>query len=301
MEGALGERLRREFGLSIDGPVAMAPLVRTEAGRDALERLWTGYIDIARAFELPFLATTPTRRANQERMAQAGMDDGLLSENVQFLKSICRKTNYEQMMYVGALMGCRGDAYSSHGALSAEDARKFHTYAARIFARAGVDFLYAGIMPALCEAIGMAQAMSDSGVEYIISFMIRGDGCLLDGTSIDRAIEQIDRAAQRPPVCYMVNCVHPRVLFSALAQPFNRTVRVRKRFRGIQANASALPPEALDHSARLHGSDPEALAEEMVRLADVADIAIYGGCCGTDHTHMRAIAQRIGKAKCPAL
>ena len=33
MEGALGERLKREYGLKIDGTVAMANLIYDEVGR----------------------------------------------------------------------------------------------------------------------------------------------------------------------------------------------------------------------------------------------------------------------------
>lgn len=53
-----------------------------------------------------------------------------------------------------------------------------------MFLEAKVDFLYAGIMPALVEAIGMARAMENTGLPYIISFMIRSDGKLIDGTTI---------------------------------------------------------------------------------------------------------------------
>ena len=40
MEGALGERLKREYGFVIDGPAAMAGLVRSAAGRDSSFRRW---------------------------------------------------------------------------------------------------------------------------------------------------------------------------------------------------------------------------------------------------------------------
>lgn len=40
MEGALGERLKREFDLDISGTVAMADLVYQQKGRLALETLW---------------------------------------------------------------------------------------------------------------------------------------------------------------------------------------------------------------------------------------------------------------------
>ena len=57
MEGALGERLKAEYGLAIDGPVAMASLVRQEAGRRALAALWREYLAMAQQAGLPFLAT----------------------------------------------------------------------------------------------------------------------------------------------------------------------------------------------------------------------------------------------------
>lgn len=41
LEGALGERLKREYYLQFDGHVVMAALVYSAAGRAALEALWT--------------------------------------------------------------------------------------------------------------------------------------------------------------------------------------------------------------------------------------------------------------------
>ena len=76
----------------------------------------------------------------------------------------------------------------------------------------------------------MAQAMGDSGLPYIISFMIRGNGRLLDGTTINDAIQSIDASVEVQPACYMTNCVHPAVLYEALSQPFNATEVVRERF-----------------------------------------------------------------------
>ena len=35
----------------------------------------------------------------------------------------------------------------------------------------------------------MALAMSETNIPYIISFMLRKDGCLIDGTPIYKAIE----------------------------------------------------------------------------------------------------------------
>ena len=86
------------------------------------------------------------------------------------------------------------------------------------------------------EATGMARAMSDTGIPYIISFTIQKDGKLIDGHTIDYAIRFIDDNVSRKPVCYMTNCVHPCIVYEALAHNFNQTEVVRTRFIGIQAN-----------------------------------------------------------------
>lgn len=156
-----------------------------------------------------------------------------------------------------------------------------------------MDVLYAGIMPAVSEACGMAQAMSDTGVPYIISFTIQRDGRLIDHTTIHDAIEMIDHLVERKPLCYMTNCVHPDIVYEALSQPWNQSEEVHTRFKGIQANTSSLDYSELDQSDELKSSDPITLAKSMQRLKDVFGFQIFGGCCGTDHRHMEEIAKKI--------
>lgn len=291
MEGALGERLKREFGLHIDGSVGMADLVRNCAGRDALMMLWQNYRAIAREYALPFLATTPTRRANVERMTDAGYDQTLLMENVAFLRAVQGKEQGE--MAIGGLMGCKGDAYTGEGALAREEARAFHHWQAEGFAKAGVDFVMAGILPTLPEAMGMAQAWQDTKLHGVLSFTIRADGRLIDGTFINDAIAEIDDALEDPPVCYMANCVHPDIVRKALMQTENRTERVRRRFLGLQANTSPLPYDALDGAANLYTAEPDTLAQSVRNLRTEYGLKLFGGCCGTDESHLRAIAAVI--------
>ncbi|MBF0576820.1 homocysteine S-methyltransferase family protein [Dysgonomonas sp. GY617] len=291
MEGALGERLKREYNLSFDADVAMANLVYTSEGRQALTHLWDQYIAIAEEHNLPFIATTPTRRANKERITRSKYTEDIISENVSFLKSI--EESSQTTMFIGGLMGCKGDAYQTKDSLSIEEAKGFHSWQANLFKESDVDFLFAAIMPALSEAIGMANALEETHLPYIISFMIREDGCLLDGTSIHNAIEAIDKATKQKPVCYMANCVHPRILYSALEKEYNQTPLVKERFGGIQANTSSLSPEELDNSADLKCSDSIELTNEILKLNDFINLNIVGGCCGTDNTHIEQIAKRI--------
>ena len=288
MEGALGERLKREYGLDISGEIAMAGLVRTQAGRNALAVLWRQYAAVAARYKLPFLATTPTRRANRARMAAVGADASLLAENVVFLKETLRSVGTPA--FAGVLMGCRGDAYTGEGALPTGEAEAFHAWQAQAAREAGADFLMAGIMPTLPEACGMARAMAATGLPYLISFTIEKTGRLVDGTAIADAIAVIDRAAIPAPLFYLANCVHPDNVYAALSQPFNHTNAVRRRFLGVQANTSPRSYAELDGASDLQTAEPETLAAGMARLRHEMGLRVFGGCCGTDLRHMEAIA-----------
>jgi S-methylmethionine-dependent homocysteine/selenocysteine methylase len=293
MEGGLGERLKREYNIQMDNDIALAGHIYDESKRQALAELFEQYFDIAKKYDMPIMVTTPTRRANKERIScSIFKENNVIEDNVRFLKQLKEKTTAK--VYVGGLMGCKGDAYSKDEHLSIESAFEFHLWQTDLFKKANVDFLYAGIMPTLLEAIGMAKAMESTGLPYIISFMIKKDGKLLDGTAINDAIVAIDMSTTRKPLCYMTNCVHPKVLNSALSQEYNDTPIVKERFKGIQANTSQLSPEELDNCADLKTSDSISLAKDMINLYNKFNLKIFGGCCGTDNTHMEEIAKILG-------
>jgi len=291
MEGALSERLKREYRLTLDPHVTMAKLYRSRKNAEALSALWNGYISIARQYGFPFLACTPTRRTNQETVAMAGCGDDVLGGNIAFLRGVQQQCGIE--MYVGAQIGNRGNAYSTEGALNEKDALCFHRWTVERYARANTDFLYCSLIPTLPEAAGLARAADESGLPYLVSFTIQQDGRLMDGVTIADAIAYIDSITVNQPVFYMTNCVHPRFVYQALVQPFNQTPLVKARFAGIQANAAPMTYAELDDSPVLRTSAPEELAAEMMKLADLDQIRIWGGCCGTDNRHMACIAKAL--------
>ena len=116
--------------------------------------------------------------------------------------------------------------------------------------------------------------------------------CLADGRSV-----LMDSSVDVQPECYMANCVHPTVLDQALSQPFNSTELVRERFSGIQANASHLSPEELDGASHLESSDAGPWADAMIRLRDDKKLRVFGGCCGTDGTHLEEVARRLAQRR----
>lgn len=289
-EGAVVERLRHEFRISLDDDIIHAGLIYNDRHKDLLATIYMQYLEIAERYQLPLMLMTPTRRANQERMARSVFrEKNVLADNVDFLMQLRDRST--SPVYVGGLTGCRGDAYDGGNYLSIEEAMDFHLPTVHSFGEAGVDYLFAGIMPELTECIGLAKAMETTGLPSIISFMVRRDGRLMDGTYIHDAISVIDEHTSASPLCYMANCVHPDILHQALAHPRNDTALVRARFKGIQANASNLDPGELNESGSLKSSSASELANRVLSLLWEFPLKICGGCCGTDDTHIQEISE----------
>ena len=297
MEGAMGVRLQAEYGLDTSGPVAQAAFIYTPAKADALQALWQQYGAIAACHSLPFLALTPTRRSNRERVPLSGCPLSILEDNAQFLKSVV--ASLPAPHYVGGAMGCKGDAYRATDVLSPEEGYRFHSWAAERLARGGVDFLFASILPALPEAVGLGRAMAATGLPYILSFMLRPTGRLIDGTLLYDAIARLEEALSPRPLFYMANCLHPKLLMQVLTLPQNDRPLVHERFLGLQANTAALPPEELDQCDHVITSDPDDLADAMMAVNARHPLLLFGGCCGTDNRHMEAIAQRLASLNRP--
>ncbi len=288
-EGAIVERIEHEFHVHVDENITSACFIYSQKGKESLQTAYRQYMAIAAEHRLPMCICSPTRRASDERIARSAYHDkDVLKDNIVFLQQL--KQGWGIPIYLGGLMGCRGDAYSAQEFLPTEQARVYHRVQAQKLKDLGVEYLQAGIMPQIDEAVGMAQAMEETGLPYIISFMLTKSGHLLDGTSIHDAIVKIDANTSRHPIAYITNCVHPANLLKALMAPFNQTEVVRRRFRGIIANASTFDPQDLDHSKTVKSCTAEQLLEDFVALHNAFPLKLYGGCCGTNNTHMQALA-----------
>ena len=282
MEGALGERLKSEYKVTFDENVAMGALVYDEKAGAALRQLWGQYYEVAAKYDVPFIATTPTRRINSERVGLSGYGEHIIRDNISFLKDV--KESLCKNMYVGYMLGCKGDAYTGIGCCSAEESYDFHKWEIERAVAESPDFIYAALIPTYDEAAGISKCLGEYNIPYIISFTINEDGCLVDGTPISDTIEKIDSEVDNKPLCYMTNCVHPRIIYKALMK--NDIDVINKRFQGIQVNTADYPYAVLESSGQLVYSTPEELAESVKRIDDVFNIKIIGGCCGTNAIYM---------------
>ncbi len=288
------ERLRRDPAVRFDPEMAHATLVYDDASRAVLERTHREYLDIGQAHRIPMLAATDTWRANRERQDRSPFRDHAVNgDNVRFLCGL--RASYGAAaapILIGGSIGPRGDGYRPGEAPGRAAAAAFHAPQATALAEAGSDFLIGNTLPAVDEARGIADVFASTGLPYILSFVVRADGAVLDGTPLRTAIETIDATAS-VPAAYGINCVHPSLLAEALEAAGTAAGRIAY----YQANASALGPEELDGRVELDADDPDALARAMHDVGARFGIRALGGCCGTGTEHIAALA-RLGVSGC---
>ena len=296
-EGAVIERLRRETKWELDPYVVNSAFIYEPEKRSALETIYRQYLDIGSASGLPLLLSTPTWRASRERIQTAGYEGRAVNEdNFRFLDDLRRTYGaYADKVAICGLMSCRGDAYNPAERLSEEDARAFHAWQAQKLAETGVDFLLAATLPAMSEAIGLASAQAATGKPYIISFVFRPGGTLLDGTPLKDAVSTIDAKVTPRPLAYMCNCTHASSFRSAMLHEAHVSSQVRKRVVGLLANTAALEPEELDSSKDLVTEAPEIFGRDVASLRSEFGMKILGGCCGTDQRHIQSLAEHLAR------
>lgn len=294
-EGAVIERLRRDSSFELDPHIINSAFIYNTSGREALENIYRQYMDIGREFDLPLLVSTPTWRASRLRIKNAGYEEyDVNGDNFRFLDSL-RKSygKYAEKIIICGLMSCKGDAYMPEEALGAEKSKEFHAWQAGKLVDSGVDFNLAATLPALGEAKGLAQALAATGKPYVISFIVRPEGTLLDGVPLKRAIADIDAIVSPRPRAYMINCTHASFARAALMHETNSSPTVRQRMIGLFANTAALSPEDLNESTDLVEEDPEVFGRMVSKLHRDPGLKILGGCCGTDDRHIRALAHQL--------
>ena len=138
--------------------------------------------------------------------------------------------------------------------------------------------------------------MGETGLPHVVSFVLDGDGRVLDGTLLHAANECIDVPAPPRAMFYSISCVHPSTAARALRDERAFSDLVARRLVGFKANTSALSTEELVRLDHPEGDDPESFAGGMWGIHEEFGLRILGGCCGTGDRYTRALATRMADA-----
>lgn len=290
-DGGLETRLLFQDGVDLP-EFAAFPLLEDDTGRATLAGYYEPYLDIAERHRVGIVLDTPTWRANLDWAARLGVDSLRLSalnhQAVELVDSV-RRARPGVTAVVNGVIGPRGDGYVVESRMSAAEAAAYHGLQARAFAEAGADMISAITMTYADEAIGIARAAHAVGLPVAISFTVETDGRLPSGQMIGDAIAQVDDATGGRPAYYMLNCAHPTHFLPVL----DRDAAWIERIKGVRANASTLSHAELDAATELDRGNIAELAALYGELASMFDLRVVGGCCGTDHDHVAAIAATL--------
>ena len=187
-------------------------------------------------------------------------------------------------LLISGCLGPRGDGYVAGEVVDPDDAAAYHAPQIEAFAEAGADLVTVLTLTGTGEAIGIVRAARSAGLPVAVSFTVEQDGRLPDGTPLAAAITEVD--AEGGPDYFMVNCAHPTHIAPALADAGDW----RSRIVGLRANASTRSHAELDAATELDEGDPVELARAQDALRPhLPNLALVGGCCGTDARHVAAM------------
>ena len=293
-DGGLETTLIYHRGLELPDFAAFV-LLNDDVGTSELRRYYEPYVRIARERRLGLVLDAPTWRANPRWAAKVGYDsealDRLNRKAIDLMVDLRGAAVGAGPVVISGCVGPHDDGYSPVTLLGADEAAKYHEEQIATFAATEADMVTAMTMTYVEEAIGVARAAERHALPVAISFTVETDGRLPSGHDLGAAIEAVDAATGAAPGYYMINCAHPTHFATAVAsgEPWV------ERIGGLRANASALSHEELDAAEELDMGDCDDLARRHAAVRDLlSNVAVLGGCCGTDHRHVEAICAAWG-------
>lgn len=269
-------------------------LLKSVEGTEALRRYFRTHATIAWNYETGFILESSTWRANPDWGKKLGYSESDLAESnrrsIELLSEVRNEfENGKTQMVISGCIGPRGDGYIPTQAMSADQAKEYHSTQIKTFSETEADMVTAITMNYVEEAIGIVQAAKAFGMPVAISFTVETDGNLPTGQTLKDAIESVDKATGNYPAYYMINCAHPTHFESVL-----NSESWTERIRGIRANASTKSHEELDESVELDEGNPSELGLQYKQLSGkLKNLNVLGGCCGTDQRHIEEICRAI--------
>jgi S-methylmethionine-dependent homocysteine/selenocysteine methylase len=269
-------------------------LLKDAHGAEVLRNYFRRHAMIARDSGMGFILESATWRASADWADKLGYSARALAEANRQAIDMLHELRVEletdrSPMVISGCIGPRGDGYQPDALMTPEQATDYHSAQARAFAEAGADQVTAITMTNSAEAIGVARAAEATGMPAVISFTVETDGRLPTGQPLREAIIEVDEATRAAPAYYMINCAHPTHFEGTLDD-----AEWMRRVCGIRANASRCSHAELDEAEVLDDGDPVQLGSEYSALRQRFPwINVLGGCCGTDHRHIRQIAAAV--------
>ncbi|WP_298435263.1 homocysteine S-methyltransferase family protein [uncultured Jannaschia sp.] len=266
-------------------------LLETTEGRRALRAYFRRHLAIAADHGVGFLLEAPTWRASRdwgERLGHAPDRVARFNRDaIALLADLRTETPAVRPVVISGNIGPRGDGYAPDTTMTEDESQAYHAEQIGWLAQTDADMVTAVTLGTVAEGVGVIRAAHATGMPVVVSYTTETDGRLPDGTPLGRAIEETDARTDGAAAYFMVNCAHPDHFRPALEAGQGWLARIG----GVRANASRMSHAELDEAAELDDGNPAELGRDYARLRRLLpNLTVLGGCCGTDHRHVEAMA-----------
>jgi S-methylmethionine-dependent homocysteine/selenocysteine methylase len=253
-------------------------LLYTREGRQLLKDYHRPFIDLAAQFNQTYIIQTPTLRANPDWIFRLGYPLAeirvITRHATQFVREIQYAENSDNILISGCIGPRKTNTHLS-GAMSADEAAKYHSEQVLTFALSDVDFISGMSMNDISEAIGIIQAAKTVGVPVVISFLVGTDGCLQSGEELTHAVSMVDKATGNYAQHFMIQCEDPISLQSLILHD----AVPKSRVRGISVNMTGVRQRTKSNQTIQRGKTLQVTSDLLTIRRALPDLKVFGGCC----------------------
>jgi S-methylmethionine-dependent homocysteine/selenocysteine methylase len=284
------------FKHDIDLPhFASFPMFDKPKYQNIFRNYFREYLEVAKKNKTGFILESPTWRASPDwgfKLGYSAQEIAKVNERaVKLVQEL--KAEYEDDIDLVIISGCigpRSDGYLVGELMEPNEAKKFHLLQLKALKNAGAQIITAQTMTNSNEGLGIVLAAKENEIPVVISFTVELDGNLPTGESLESVINKIDEITDKYPAYYMINCAHP----SHFIGQFENNGDWKLRIKGVRSNASCKSHAELNECTELDAGNAQDLANWHQKLkAHLPNLIVYGGCCGTDVSHIRSICEKV--------
>lgn len=280
LDGATGTNLQKS-GM----PTGVCPEQWILEHPDVIRQLQRSYVQAGTN-----ILYAPTFTANRIKLAEYGLE-GRLREINRALVLLSKEAADGKALVAGDLT-MTGQQLYPLGDLQFEQLAEVYKEQAEVLYEAGVDLFVVETMMSLQETRAAVLAVKETcGLPVMASLTFEPDGRTLFGTDPATAVVVLQSLGAD---AVGLNC-------STGPQEMAEIVDTMYAYANVPilAKPNAGLPE-LEQGTTVYRMTPEAFAAAGKKLAE-AGASILGGCCGTDPSHIRALAQAVADVRSPKI
>ena len=280
------------FREGIDLPeFAAFPLLATEGGRAALRRYFEPYVELAGRLGVPLRPrdadVAGERRLGRAARLRAGGGRPASRDGVTLLAELRADAAGEPPVLICGCIGPRGDGYDGTVTMSAEEAEAYHARQVGAFAETDADLVSALTMT--YRRGGARHRPSRRRGRHARGDLVHGRDRRAPAERA--AARRGDRAGGRGNgrgAALLHDQLRPPDALRAGAGGWRRVARADPRHPGKRLEAE---PRRAGRAGPAGRRRPGGARHRVPALQPLLpNLEVLGGCCGTDHRHIAAIA-----------